>query len=203
MTIRLGILGSTRGTHLQPLAKAIQQQRLPATIEIVISNKPDALILQRAIQHGLPAQYVNPTACQREQYDQILSQLLRSYQVNLVILIGYMRILSVAFIAAWKNKVINTHPSLLPAFAGKMDLAVHHAVLASGIKESGCTVHYVTEEVDAGPILLQKRCPVLADDTPNTLKARVQQLEAETLIEAISLIACSSQRCETTQGLVG
>jgi phosphoribosylglycinamide formyltransferase-1 len=132
---------------------------------------------------------VDPTGISREQFDQRLSDILRQHDVNLVVLIGYMRILSDAFVQAWEKHIINVHPSLLPAFAGKMDKEVHKAVLASGVKETGCTVHYVTPQLDAGPIILQKKCPVLPDDTIDSLKQRVQDLEGLALVEAVEVIA--------------
>ncbi len=183
--IRLGILGSTRGTNLTAIVAAIEQNRLPATINIVISNKSEAGILSRAQAYGLATQFINPNELSREAYDQAVSAVLQQKNVDLVVLIGYMRILSAEFVKTWANSIINVHPSLLPAFAGKMDLEVHRAVLASGVKETGCTVHYVTEEVDAGPIVAQLKCPVLEGDTPETLKQRVQQLEGEALVQAI------------------
>lgn len=183
--IRLGVLGSTRGTHLPAIANAIKEKQLLADIEIVISNKADALILERAKTLGLNAEWVDATGLTREEYDEKISAILTQHNVQLVVLIGYMRILSSEFIATWKDKIINVHPSLLPAHAGKMDLAVHRAVLANGELETGCTVHYVNEQVDAGPIILQKKCVVLANDTPESLKERVQQCEAVALIEAI------------------
>jgi phosphoribosylglycinamide formyltransferase-1 len=186
--IRLGIMGSTRGTNLSALAEAIAQKQLHAQIEIVISNKADAQILQRAQGLGLKTVFVDPKGLSREDYDRNISQLLQAAQVELVVLIGYMRILSPFFVDQWAQKIINVHPSLLPAFAGKMDLDVHRAVLASGLKTTGCTVHYVTSDLDAGPIILQKSCPVLQNDTPETLKERVQKLEADSLIEVINQI---------------
>ena len=184
--IKLGILGSTRGTSLLPIIEAINEKQLAASIEVVLSNKPDALILKRASEHGILSRYIESNDLSRDEYDAIITGILREYQVELIVLIGYMRILSDRFIRDWQNKIINIHPSLLPAFAGKMDLDVHRAVLADGVNETGCTVHMVTEEVDAGPVVVQKKCRVLADDTPETLKARVQALEGEALIEAIS-----------------
>lgn len=183
--MKLGILGSTRGTHLAALVEAIQQQRLSATIEMVISNKPHTGILERAQSYGLFTQFIDPQGLTREQYDQQVSALLQQHTVDLIVLLGYMRILSGDFVTTWENKIINVHPSLLPAFAGKMDLDVHRAVLAAGVKETGCTVHFVTQDVDAGPILLQKKCPVYPGDTPEELKKRVQQLEGEAIIEAL------------------
>ena len=183
--IRLGILGSTRGSNLDAIVSAISSHQLPAKIEIVISNKPSAFILERARSHGLNAMFVNPDELSREIYDLKMSDLLREHQVDLVVLIGYMRILSHEFISQWKNKIINVHPSLLPAYAGKMDMDVHRAVIAAGEKETGCSVHYVTEEVDAGPVIVQKKCQVFAEDTAEELKQRVQQLEGIAMVEAI------------------
>ncbi len=184
--IRLGVLGSTRGSNLSALTDAIKRKKLHASIEVVISNKSDALILERAREQRLRAQFIDSSELSRDAYDRRVSAALHAYQVELIVLIGYMRILSAEFVREWQGKIINVHPSLLPAFAGKMDLDVHAAVLAAGVSETGCTVHHVTEEVDAGPIVLQKRCEVLSDDTAETLKARVQQLEGEALVEAIA-----------------
>lgn len=181
----LGILGSTRGTDMQAIIDAIHQNELSASINVVISNKTDAFILERARQHNLKAVYADPRGLSREQYDENISQLLRFHQVDMVVLIGYMRILSDSFIDEWRNKIINVHPSLLPAFAGGMDQNVHQAVLDADIQETGCTVHIVTEEVDGGPILIQKKCPVLAGDTVETLKDRVQALEGKALVEVL------------------
>jgi len=192
--IRLGILGSTRGTSMQAIVEAIDRKELPAVIGVVVSNKPDALILERAKSNGVPAVYINPHSLTREQYDEKVSALLHQHHVDLVVLIGYMRIISDEFIAGWENKIINVHPSLLPAFAGMMDLDVHKAVIASGVKETGCTVHFVTREVDAGPVILQKKCSVLDDDLPEVLKARVQELEGASLIESIEIVASHFQQ---------
>lgn len=189
MTIKLAILGSTRGTNLAAIMDAIASGKLDAEIKIVISNKADAFILERARNLGLRAEFIDPTGLSREAFDEKVSQRLRQASVDLIVLIGYMRILSAAFCAEWDKKIINIHPSLLPAFAGKMDLAVHAAVLAEGVPETGCTVHYVTADVDAGPILLQKKCVVQPGDSPEALKARVQQLEGAALVEAIAGLA--------------
>lgn len=185
--MRLGILGSTRGTHLKTICDAIHAKLINASIEIVISNKPQAFILENAKIQGLKTQFIDPTNLTREVYDREVSDLLKKYQVDLIVLIGYMRILSAEFVDAWQRKIINVHPSLLPAFAGKMDLDVHKAVLAEGATETGCTVHFVTKEVDAGPIILQKKCAVYANDTPDSLKERVQGLEGKALVEGIAL----------------
>jgi len=183
--IRIGILGSTRGTNLAAIQQAIEQKTLDAEIAIVISNKADAFILDQARAFHLSTQFINPKDFTRPEYDAKVTAVLKQHDVKLIVLIGYMRILSEPFVDEWQQKIINVHPSLLPAFAGLMDLNVHRAVIAAGVKETGCTVHYVTKEVDAGPILLQKKCAVLTTDTPESLKSRVQSLEAEALIETI------------------
>lgn len=183
--IRLGILGSTRGTNLAALIEAIRTRQLDAAIHLVASNKPDAMILERAKENGLPAQFIDAAGLERDAYDQKVSDAFIAANVDLIVLIGYMRIISADFIHHWQHRIINIHPSLLPDFAGLMDLAVHQAVLDAGVLETGCTVHYVTKEVDAGPIVIQKKCRVLKTDTALLLKARVQQMEGAALVEAI------------------
>lgn len=187
--IRLGILGSTRGTNLDAIVTAINNKQLTAAIEIVISNKSTAPILERAKSHGLTAEFIDPADLTRAAFDAKISALLKYHAVDLVVLIGYMRILSAEFISVWTDKIINVHPSLLPAHAGKMDLDVHRAVIAAGEQETGCTVHFVTEQVDAGPILLQKKCRVQISDTAEELKDRVQKLEGLALVEAVRLFS--------------
>lgn len=191
--IRLGVLGSTRGTHLEAVMAAIQQRQWPITIVTVMSNKPDAYILQRAKSHGLPASFQDPTGLSREAYDAHLSLQLKQHAVDWVVLMGFMRVLSPSFVNDWENKIINVHPSLLPAHAGKMDLAIHRDVLAAGEKTAGCTVHYVTEVLDGGPIILQKQCDVFAGDTIESLKERVQGLEGEALVEVISMLVAQQK----------
>jgi len=183
--LQLGILGSTRGTNMLGIIDAINNQELNARIAIVISNKKAAPILERARVHGIKTQFINPEGLSREAYDQQLNLSLKENAVDLIVLIGFMRILSATFVNDWKNKIINVHPSLLPAHAGKMDLAVHASVLAAEEKITGCSVHLVTEEVDAGRILVQKSCPVFSGDSVTELKERVQSLETPALIEAI------------------
>lgn len=187
--IKLAILGSNRGTDMLAIIQAIHDKRIAAHIAVVVSNKPDAMILTRAKSQHIPTEFVDPGQLSRTLYDQELSNIMQKYQAELIILIGYMRILSKEFVTRWQNKMINVHPSLLPAYAGGMDKNIHQAVLASGATETGCTVHWVTETVDAGPILIQKKCVVLPTDNVETLKHRVQQLEGEALIEAIQLLS--------------
>jgi phosphoribosylglycinamide formyltransferase-1 len=186
--VRLGILGSTRGSNLVPIVEAIQSERLNASIEVVISNKATAGILEKAKAFELEAYSLDTADTKgqsREVFDKAISEILHQHQVDLVVLIGYMRILSPFFVREWQGRVINIHPSLLPKFAGLMDLEVHQAVLDAKERSSGCTVHLVTEGLDEGPIILQATCPVLADDSKETLKTRVQALEGELLIKAI------------------
>ncbi|WED42361.1 phosphoribosylglycinamide formyltransferase [Legionella cardiaca] len=187
--IRLGILGSTRGSNLDALVEAINKENLSASIEIVISNKIDAPILEKATNFGIKSVFANPNGFSRQSFDFYLSNLFKQHGVELIVLIGYMRILTSHFVLNWSNRIINVHPSLLPAFSGLMDLAVHQAVLKASSTVTGCSVHFVTEEVDAGPLILQKKCPVFIDDTPESLKSRVQQLEGQALIEAIKQLS--------------
>ena len=187
--LRLALLGSTNGTNMLHLIEAIEQKQMNARIELVLSNKSDAMILSRAKAHQLRAEFVDSRDSSREEYDQILSDKLQLVQIDLIVLIGYMKILSPSFVNQWRHKIINVHPSLLPLFSGLMDRKVHQAVLDAGVSESGCTVHFVTEEVDSGPVLIQKRCSVLLNDTVDTLKSRVQSLEGLALVEAIQKIS--------------
>ena len=184
--LRLGVLGSTRGTDLQAIIDAIQGGRLNATVEVVVSNKKNAYILTRAKEHQINAYYVPcKKGTERKIYDGNVSEKLQSHNVDLVLMIGYMRIVSSSFCNTWTGKLINVHPSLLPEFAGGMDLNVHEEVIKSGKKLTGCTVHLVTEEVDSGPIIIQKSCTVDENETVDTLKSKVQYLEGEALIESV------------------
>lgn len=183
--LTLGILGSTRGTDMAAIIDAIANGRLNARVAVAISNKPDAGILEKAKKAKVDALFIDPTGKTREQFDKAVSEVLHKHNVNLILLIGYMRILSKPFVECWRDRILNVHPSLLPAFAGGMDMNVHEEVLKAGVKETGCTIHVVDETVDGGQILVQKRCPVLPNDTAETLKERVQNLEGEAFIEAI------------------
>ncbi len=185
--IRIGVLGSTRGTDLQAIIDAINSGMLKANIAVVISNKEDAYILERARKHNIEAVFINPKDKTREEFDREVMKILDEKNVDLVLLIGYMRFISNEFVEKWRNKVMNIHPSLLPAFGGGMDKNVHRAVLEHGCKVTGCTLHFVDETPDGGPIIIQKAIPVEEDDTVDSLKAKVQKLEGEALIEAIKL----------------
>ena len=183
--IRLGVLGSTRGTDLLPVLEAIQAGILNASVEVVVSNRRGAPILEKAKKHNIDHFFINHKNKTREAFDKEISERLKEKEVDLVLLIGFMRILSESFVAGWNGKIINVHPSLLPKHAGGMNEDVHGQVLKAGDKETGCTIHLVTAKVDEGPILVQKKCPVLAEDTVGSLKEKVQKLEGEAFIEVI------------------
>lgn len=184
----LAILGSTRGSHLAPLLEAIHKGQLSAQIDVVLSNTPEAGILDKARQQGLNAVALPANGRDRESYDRAVHDILKQYPIDVIVMMGYMRIVSPWFVDQWRGRMINVHPSLLPKHAGLMDLQVHQSVLDSGDLESGCSVHYVTEEVDAGAVLIQKKCAVEQGDTAESLKRKVQALESLALIEAIQSV---------------
>ena len=186
--IRLGVLGSTRGTDLEAILSAINNKKLAAEVSVVISNRENAYILTRAKNHNVPSLFISHKNKSREEFDRNMTTILKQYNVELVLLIGFMRILSAEFCQAWRNCVLNVHPSLLPKYAGGMDMNVHEEVLKNGDHETGCTIHFVTETVDDGPVLVQKRCTVETNETMATLKLKVQALEGGAFIEAIQLI---------------
>jgi len=185
MSLKVGILGSTRGTALQGVLDAVASGSLTVDLAVVISDRASAPILERAAAHDIPAIFIDPKGLTREAYDERVTDALQQAGVQLVLMIGYMRIVSAAFVKAWSGRLLNVHPSLLPAFGGLMNRSVHEAVLAAGVTETGCTIHQVTEDVDAGPIVLQKKCPVLPDDTVEALKDRVQALEQAAFVEVL------------------
>lgn len=186
--IRLGVLGSTKGTDLKAILSAINNKKLAAEVSVVISNRENAYILTRAKNHNVPSFFLSHKNKSREDFDRGVTTILKQYNVKLVLLIGFMRILSAEFCQAWRDRVLNVHPSLLPKYAGGMDMNVHEEVLKNGDHETGCTIHFVTETLDGGPVLVQKRCAVETDDTIVTLKSKVQDLEGIAFIEAIQLI---------------
>ena len=187
--IKLGVIGSTNGTDLQAVLDAVGSGELNAEVSVVLSNQKNAYILERAENHNVPAVFVSHKGKTREEFDAEMTRVLKEYGVDLVLLVGFMRILSAGFCREWQNKLLNVHPSLLPKYAGGMDTNVHKEVLKNGDTQTGCTIHFVTDEVDGGPILVQKKCNVESDDTAETLKIKVQQLEGEAFIEVINLIS--------------
>ena len=190
--IKLGVIGSTNGTDLQVILDAIGSGKLNAEVSVVLSNQKNAYILERAENHNVPVVFTSHKGKSRKEFDAELTAVLQKYGVNLVLLIGFMRILSAEFCRRWQDRLLNVHPSLLPKYAGGLDTNVHEEVLKNGDAETGCTIHFVTDEVDGGPILIQKECNVEAHDTVETLKTKVQKLEGEAFIEAIQLIENNS-----------
>ena len=182
---RLGILLSGRGSNFVALADSIAAGRLKAEIVVVISNNPDAPGLGRARERGIAAVAVPSKGVKREAFDQLLIAELRKHRVNLICLAGYMRLLSPAFVHAFPKRILNVHPSLLPAFPG---LDAQRQALEHGVKVAGCTVHYVDEGLDSGPILMQAAVPVLEGDTVETLSARILKEEHRIYSEAVERI---------------
>ena len=190
--IKLGVIGSTNGTDLQVILDAIGSGELNAEVSVVLSNQKNAYILERAENHNVPAVFIPHKRKYREEFDAKITAVLQEHGVDLVLLIGFMRILSAEFCGRWQNRLLNVHPSLLPKYAGGMDTNIHEEVLKNGETETGCTIHFVTDKVDRGPILIQKECNVEPHDTVETLKTKVQKLEGEAFIEAIQLIQNNS-----------
>ena len=185
--MRIGVLASGRGSNLQAIIDAIEKRTLDAILAVVISNKAEAPALERARSYGTPAVFLDPkTTADREAYDRIILEQLRRYDVELVALAGYMKIVTSVLIEAYANRIMNIHPSLLPAFPG---LAAQKQALDWGVKVSGCTVHFVTEGVDAGPIIRQAALPILEEDTEETLAARILVEEHRIYPQALQLFA--------------
>ena len=181
----LGILCSGRGSNMQSIMAAIESGQIKAKIGIVLTDKPEARALQVASEAGIKSVCVNRKACSTQQeFEEKLVAELKSANVTLVVLAGFMRILSPYFVEAYRHRILNIHPSLLPSFGGAH---AHRDVLAYGTKVSGCTIHFVDEGMDHGPIILQDTVPVLDDDTEDTLAARVLTKEHILYPKAIEL----------------
>jgi len=193
MTKRLGILISGRGSNFLAIADAVASHRLDAEIAVVISNRLDALGLAAAQERGLHAIALASKGLDREAYDRQLIDELRRCQVDLVCLAGYMRILGGHFIREFHQRILNIHPSLLPAFPG---LDAQYQALEHGARFSGCTVHFVEEGLDSGPIVSQAVVPVLTDDTVESLSARILKEEHRIYPEAIGLVLSGQYRIE-------
>lgn len=188
--INIAVLGSTKGTDLQAILEAIKKNELEEIeLKIVISNKKDAYILERVKQAGFPTLFIDPKDKSREEFDQELMEVLKKNQIDLVLLIGYMKYLSKEFVEQYRNRIVNIHPSLLPAFAGGMDKNVHQEILDAGVKVTGCTLHFVDEGADTGPIIMQRAVAIEENETVDSLKEKVQKLEQEIIIAAIKLFA--------------
>jgi phosphoribosylglycinamide formyltransferase-1 len=190
----LGVLISGRGSNLQAIIEAIADERLPARIAIVISNRPDAGGLERAKRAGIETLVLpHGVFASREEYDRALVAELKARGVEVVCLAGFMRLLSVTFIEAFPNAILNIHPSLLPAFPG---VDAQRQALEHGVTITGATVHLVTPELDAGPIVLQAAVPVEPDDTVESLSARILEQEHRLYPEALRILLAGGWRVQ-------
>ncbi len=185
--LRLCVLVSGRGSNLQAIIDASEAGRIDAVLAVVISDVADAFALERARTHGIEAAFVDPRLFDtREAFDAAIIDLLRKREVDLVCLAGFMRLLSPHFVREFHHRIMNIHPALLPAFPG---LHVQRKALKHGVKFSGCTVHFVDEGTDTGPIIIQAVVPVLDDDTEESLSARILKYEHQIYPRAIQLFA--------------
>ena len=189
--LRVAVLASGRGSNLQALIDAIEAGQVRARIVAVISNKKEAVALERARKHGIKDLFVDPKPFagrpdSREAYDRSLLEVLQQHEAELVLLAGYMKIVTTVLVNAYANRMMNIHPSLLPAFPG---LEVQKKAIDWGCKLAGCTVHFVTEGVDEGPIIIQAAVPILDADTPETLAARILVQEHKIYPRAVQLFA--------------
>lgn len=183
---RLGILLSGRGSNFVAICDAIADRRIPdAAIVAVVSDVADAPGLNRAVERGLPAFPIPREGLKRSEHEARVEKILEAAGVDLVCLAGYMRILSPGFVGRWRGRILNIHPALLPKFPG---LHVQRRALEAGERESGCTVHFVDEGTDTGPIVVQRRVPVLPGDTEETLSARILAEEHQAYPEAIATV---------------
>lgn len=188
--MKIGILISGRGSNMVALVDAVKSGEIPdSEVAVVISDKPNAAGLEKARERGVETIVIERRGRSREEHDADMIAELRRRDVELVCLAGYMRLLSKDFIHAFPNKIINIHPSLLPAFPG---LNVQQQAIDAGVKTSGCTVHFVNEDLDAGPIILQRTVEVKDDDTPDTLAARILEQEHDAYVEAVKRIVAST-----------
>src|SRR5271154_6341570 len=186
MKKRLGVLLSGRGSNFEALAESVAAGRIPdAEIAIELSNREDAQGLEKARAFGIEGRVISSKGLEREAYDKLVIAALQEKRVDLVCLAGYMRLLSPQFVAAYRNRILNIHPSLLPSFPG---LEAQRQALEHGAKFSGCTVHFVDENLDAGPIVLQAAVPVEDGDTPETLSGRILREEHRLYSEAVRIV---------------
>ncbi|WP_303721112.1 phosphoribosylglycinamide formyltransferase [Malonomonas rubra] len=185
--LKLGVLASGGGTNLQSIIDQCREQKIDAEIVLVLSNNPDAGALERAAKAGIPSVCVNHRDyADRQSFDQAVIRTLQEAGVDLVVLAGFMRLISEVFIAAFPQRIVNIHPALLPAFPG---LHVQKKALEYGARFAGCTVHFVDTGVDTGPIIIQAVVPILDNDTEETLSARILEQEHKIYPQAIQLIA--------------
>lgn len=188
---KLGVLASGNGTDLSAIYQEMDEGKMPGIeVVIVLSNKEDAPVLERARARGIRAEFVSPKGKSKEEYDAELVALMKEADVDLVCLIGYMKILTPVFVHAFPRAIINVHPALLPKYGGNgwFGMKVHEGVLANGEKESGMTIHYVDIGVDSGATILQEKVAIEPGETPETLRAKVLELEKKAYPEAIRMI---------------
>lgn len=189
---KIAVLASTNGTDLQAIIDEMKAGKMPGiSLTAVISNKQNCGALEKARANDIPAVFIDPASKTREEFDLEMAGILQKKEVDLVVLVGYMQILSPEFVRKFPHRIINVHPSLIPKYSGKnfFNKGVHEAVLKAGEKETGMTIHYVDENVDTGTIICQKTCPVSPSDTPETLKEKVQALEKKYYPEVIRQLA--------------
>lgn len=192
--MKFGVLVSGSGTNLQALLDAQSRGELqPATVEVVISNKPDVGALERAVLAGVPAEVVEHRGLPRETFESDLLAVLQAHHVEAVVLAGFMRVLTPHFLEQFPERIINTHPSLLPAFPGAQAAA---QAIAHGVKLSGVSVHFVDASLDGGPIIAQVAVPVLPDDDAATLQARIQREEHRLLPDIVRALAAGELSCQ-------
>ena len=185
--LNIGVLASTKATDLQDVIDAIISKKLNAVISVVVSSKKDAYALERARKNKIKAVFIDTKGKDRVKYDKEVSKVLDENKVQLILLIGYMKIVSPWFVNKYKNKIMNVHPSLLPKYAGGMDIDVHAEVLKNKEKITGATLHFVDEGADTGPIIMQKEVNISKNETVDSLKEKVQKAEQEIIVKAIDL----------------
>ncbi|AKB46785.1 Phosphoribosylglycinamide formyltransferase [Methanosarcina sp. Kolksee] len=201
MTVKIAVLVSGRGSNLQAVMDSIDKGYIKnATINVVISNKANAYALERARNHGINAVFLDPGEYGRDEYDKAILNVLSQYDTDLLLLAGYFRILGNEIIKAYRNRIMNIHPSLLPAFKG---LHAQKQAFEYGVKVAGCTVHFVDEGLDSGPIILQKCVPVLTGDTEETLTARILEQEHVIYPEAVRLFTEGKLKIEGRNVVTG
>ena len=190
--MRLAILLSGRGSNFQAIHKAVRGGTLPAEIVCVLSSRPDAMGIERALGAGYATHVVDHQAYpSRSAHEEVVLRILDEARPDFIVLAGYMRLLSAAFVERFRNRILNIHPSLLPSFPG---VDAQAQAVAYGVKVSGCTVHFVDEQLDAGPILVQRTVEVREDDTDATLGARILEQEHEAYVEALQKLATREHR---------
>lgn len=199
---RTAVLISGRGSNMGALISAAMAPSYPAEIALVISNRPDAKGLERAADFGIATAVVDHTGFSgdREAFEKAIDAVLKEHRIDLVVLAGFMRILTPYLVNAWSGRMINIHPALLPSFKG---LATHERALEEGVKLHGATVHFVSAEMDDGPIIVQGAVPVLDQDTPDTLAARVLEVEHKIYPKALELVAAGKTKVTGTRVTTG